>query len=115
MRLAHDLGDHRAQAPDLAIAERLVVREEGHHLLELGGGLGVRVLEAQGDAELEKIKAHANQLFSLEADDAAFGDSIFNAALAEVETYTSRDGGTGNYNQFWLADRDWNHRTPLIV
>ena len=71
--------------------------------------------ETLTDAEMAKLKERADELFSLEAGDAAFGDSIFNAALAEVDTYTSRDGGTGNYNQFWLAERDWDNRTSLIV
>ncbi|MEE2777533.1 MAG: hypothetical protein VYE73_12330 [Acidobacteriota bacterium] len=67
------------------------------------------------EAELVKLKAKANELFSLEAGDAAFGDSVFNAALADAESFTSRDSGTGNYNQFWLAERDWDNRTSLIV
>ncbi|MDX1382487.1 MAG: hypothetical protein R3190_02530 [Thermoanaerobaculia bacterium] len=67
------------------------------------------------DAELASLKARAEELFAVDAGDAAFGDSIFNAALSEAETFTSRDGGTGNYNQFWLVERDWDHRTSLIV
>ena len=27
----------------------------------------------------------------------------------------SYDPSTGNYNQFWMADREWDHRTALIV
>ena len=28
---------------------------------------------------------------------------------------TSYDPTTGNYNQFWMADRDWDNRTALII
>src|SRR5205807_2603002 len=28
---------------------------------------------------------------------------------------TSSDAGTGNYNQFWIADRDFDNRTSLIT
>jgi hypothetical protein len=27
----------------------------------------------------------------------------------------SYDPTTGNYNQFWMADREWDHRTSLII
>ena len=67
------------------------------------------------DAELAGIQSRANELFALDAGDAAFGDTVFSAALAEVESFTSTDAGTGNYNQFWLVERDWDNRTSLIV
>ena len=28
---------------------------------------------------------------------------------------TSYDPTTGNYNQFWMADREWDNRTSLII
>ena len=65
--------------------------------------------------ELAALQARATDLFSLESGDAAFGDSVFAAALAEADSFTSRDAGTGNYNQFWLVERDWDNRTSLIV
>ena len=65
--------------------------------------------------ELAALQLRADELFSQDSGDAAFGDSVFAAALAEAETFTSRDSGTGNYNHFWLVERDWNNRTSLIV
>jgi hypothetical protein len=67
------------------------------------------------DEEVAALQARAGELFSTESGDAAFGDSVFAAALAEAETFTSRDAGTGNYNHFWLVERDWDNRTSLIV
>ena len=71
--------------------------------------------ETLTDEEVAALQARAGELFSNESDDAAFGDSVFAAALAEAETFTSRDTATGNYNQFWLVERDWDNRTSLIV
>ena len=65
--------------------------------------------------ELVRLKARAGDLFSDDSGDAAFGDSVFSAALAEENDFTSTDSGTGNYNHFWLVERDWDNRTSLIV
>lgn len=67
------------------------------------------------DEELSAIQSRAAELFALDADDAAFGDSVFTAALAEVQNFTSNDRATGNYNQFWMVERDWDNRTSLIT
>ena len=66
------------------------------------------------DEEVAALTQHARELFNGETD-AAFGDSVFNAALAESQGFTSSDAGTGNYNQFWLVDRDFENRTSLVV
>ena len=67
------------------------------------------------DEERAKLAAKARELFSGDGD-AAFGDSVFTTALAEAEDYASTDGGTGNYNGFWVAQREFNDsRTSLIV
>jgi hypothetical protein len=66
------------------------------------------------DAELAALKQRAAELFSGDGD-AAFLDSLYTAALSDAKKYTSNDGGTGNYNQFWLADRWFDHRTSLVV
>ena len=71
--------------------------------------------ETLTDAELASMKQRAESLFALDSDDAGFGDSVFNAALNEAESFTSTHAGTGNYNQFWVAERDWDKRTSLIV
>jgi hypothetical protein len=73
------------------------------------------------DEEVATLAARAAELFDGETD-AAFGDSVFRAALADRQEYQSGDGvtketpkGTGNYNQFWLIDRWFDNRTSLIV
>ena len=71
--------------------------------------------ETLTDEEVAALQARAGELFSSESGDAAFGDSVFAAALAEAETFSSRDTQTGNYNQFWMVERNWDNRTSLIV
>ena len=69
------------------------------------------------NAELEELKT----LVAKNADDG--GDAIFQSqvqlALDAKEkgkfNQTSYDPTTGNYNQFWMAGRDWDTRTSLIV
>ncbi len=67
------------------------------------------------EEELARVEATANALFAQDAGDAAFGDQFFNVALTGADSFTSTDGGTGNYNQFWLVEREFNDRTSLIV
>lgn len=73
------------------------------------------------DQELASLKENAATLFDGETD-AAFGDSVFVAALTGAKEYQSRDGvtaetprGTGNYNHFWLVERTFDNRTSLII
>ena len=47
--------------------------------------------------------------------DAAFGDGVFQAALANVDEIQSFDGGTGNYSTAWMVERDFDNRTSLIT
>ena len=69
------------------------------------------------DAEVEELK----QLVAKSIDqggDAIFG-SFIQLALNLKDTgkfnQTSYDPTTGNYNQFWMADRVWDNRTSLIT
>jgi hypothetical protein len=66
------------------------------------------------DQELAALKEAAGQLFA-GGGDAAFGDQVFETALAKAKSFTSSDGKTGDYNHFWLADRHFDNRTSLIV
>ena len=73
------------------------------------------------EEEVATLAARAAELFNGETD-AAFGESIFRAALADQQDFQSGDGvteetpqGTGNYNQFWLIDRWFDNRTSLII
>src|SRR2546422_3396203 len=65
------------------------------------------------DQEVTALKDAAARLFAV-GGDAAFGDQVFEAALANATSFTSTDK-TGDYNHFWLADRDFDNRTSLIT
>ncbi len=74
------------------------------------------------DEEVATLQTRAARLFGADAGDAAFGESVFRAALTGAEEHRSGDGvtaetpqGTGNYNHFWLIDRWFDNRTSLIV
>jgi hypothetical protein len=70
------------------------------------------------DQELTELK----EIVAKQADSSG-GDAIFQnqvqLALDAKEKgkfdQTSYDPTTGNYNQFWMADRDWDTRTSLII
>ena len=66
------------------------------------------------EEELAALKQRAADLFSSDGGDAAFSDQVFVAVATGAEEFTSSDGGTGNYNQFWLADREFDSRTSLV-
>jgi len=65
--------------------------------------------------EFAALKERAAELFGSESGDAAFSDQVFIAVATGIESFTSSDGGTGNYNQFWLADREFENRTSLVT
>ena len=66
------------------------------------------------DEDLAELKAAAADV-TASGLDAQFGDQLVQAALAGISDADSYDT-TGNYNQFWLADRNFEHnRTSLII
>ena len=67
------------------------------------------------DEELARLEARYAEIFASGESDAAFADSVFTAALGDDDSFSSRDTATGNYNQFWLVDRDFDNRTSLVV
>ena len=67
------------------------------------------------DEELARLEARYAEIFASGESDAAFADSVFTAALGDDDAFSSRDTATGNYNQFWLVDRDFDNRTSLVV
>jgi len=71
---------------------------------------GKQFLNDQEMAALKKAVANA---VSDEAD-AVFGDSLVLAAIAN-EKGRSFEPSTGNYNNFWLVERDVDNRTSLIT
>ena len=66
------------------------------------------------DAELDDLKRAAAEV--VEGDgDAQFGDGLVLAALDHVKDAVSSDPTTGNYNQFWVTEREFENRTSLIT
>ena len=65
------------------------------------------------DAEVAVLKRRAAELFNGETD-AAFGDSVYLAVLKEATDFKSTDK-TGNYNHFWIVEREFDNRTALIT
>ena len=64
--------------------------------------------------DLAELKAAAADV-TASGLDAQFGDQLVQAALAGISDADSYDT-TGNYNQFWRADRNFEHdRTSLII
>ena len=63
--------------------------------------------------ELAALKAAAVQATD-PGQDALFGDQLVLAAIAG-EKGESYDPGTGNYNQFWIVERDFSNQTSLVV
>ena len=66
------------------------------------------------DEELAEFRAAAADV-TASGLDAVFGDQLALAALAGITDVDSYDPGTGNYNQFWLVERDFDTRTSLVV
>jgi hypothetical protein len=67
------------------------------------------------DDEVAAMKERAALLFANDAGDAAFGEEVFEAVVAEAPDFSSSDTETGNYNQFWVVERDFDNRTSLVV
>ena len=65
------------------------------------------------DEELADLKAAAAAVIASGLD-AQFGDQLVLKALEGLTDADSYDT-TGNYNQFWMADRDFTHQTSLVV
>jgi hypothetical protein len=66
------------------------------------------------DEELSQVMAAAAEATD-PGQDALFGDQLILAAIERTEG-KSYDPTTGNYNQFWIADRVFNtNRTSLVI
>ena len=69
------------------------------------------------DAEVRELQAVVAR-YASESGDAIFGDLVQLALSAKDSgnfDQTSYDPSKGNYNQFWMAERDWDNRTSLII
>jgi hypothetical protein len=69
------------------------------------------------DAEVDELKALAAKSVD-QGGDAIFGNfvqQLLDARDRGEYKQVSYDPTTGNYNQFWMADREWDNRTSLII
>jgi hypothetical protein len=70
------------------------------------------------DQEVAAFKKKAAELFNGQGD-AAFGDTVFQTVLANVNGtksgFKSIDGDTGDYSSVWTVEREWDNRTSLIT
>lgn len=65
-------------------------------------------------AEVAEYQAKHDELFD-GGGEAAFGDSVFQSVLANDQEHESYDPSTGNYNHFWVVEREFENRTSLII
>jgi hypothetical protein len=66
------------------------------------------------DEEVAALKRRSDELFGGDGD-AAFGDSVFTTVIKDAKTFKSTDTQTGNYNHFWIVDRNFENRTSLVT
>src|SRR5437870_5323998 len=66
------------------------------------------------DAEIAQLQQVAAKITENDGD-AQFGDGFIQAILAGIEKPNSYDPGTGNYNQFWVVERDWHDRRTSLI
>jgi len=70
------------------------------------------------DAEVEKMRQKAKELFTGKSD-AVFFDGFYPAVLDNVlglrQGFKSSDGETGDYGSEWNDERKWENRTSLIT
>ncbi|MEE2778818.1 MAG: hypothetical protein VYE73_18915 [Acidobacteriota bacterium] len=69
--------------------------------------------ETLSDAELQDLIKAAQEV-SGPGEDALFADQLVLAAI-EKDKAKSYDPATGNYNGFWVSDRDFSNRTSLVT
>lgn len=67
------------------------------------------------DQEMAELKRVSDEITANDGD-AQFGDGLVLAAIEKISKPGSYDPGTGNYNQFWIVDREFaDRRTSLIT
>jgi len=66
------------------------------------------------DAEVAELQKVAAQIYENDGD-AQFGDGLILAVLNRITKPGSYDPGTGNYNQFWIVERDWHDRRTSLI
>jgi hypothetical protein len=70
--------------------------------------------ERLSEAEIAELQKGAAQIQENDGD-AQFGDGLILAVLNHIANPKSYDPGTGNYNQFWVVERDWHDRRTSLI
>jgi hypothetical protein len=66
------------------------------------------------EAEVAELQQFAAKITENDGD-AQFGDGFILAVLNQIAKPGSYDPGTGNYNQFWVVERDWHDRRTSLI
>lgn len=66
------------------------------------------------EAEIAELQRFAAKITENDGD-AQFGDGFILAVLNQIAKPGSYDPGTGNYNQFWVVERDWHDRRTALI
>src|SRR3954464_5953255 len=66
------------------------------------------------EADIAELQTFARQITENDGD-AQFGDGFINAVLNRIAKPGSYDPGTGNYNRFWVVERDWHDRRTALI
>jgi hypothetical protein len=66
------------------------------------------------DQEMEQLKKRAADLYNGKQAGDILGDRLIQEILKDPDLRPF-DADTGNYNSFWVVDRDWDNRTSLIT
>ncbi|HMB81500.1 MAG TPA: hypothetical protein VKI43_15580, partial [Vicinamibacterales bacterium] len=66
------------------------------------------------EVEIAELQRFAAQITENDGD-AQFGDGFILAVLNQIAKPGSYDPGTGNYNQFWVVERDWHDRRTSLL
>jgi hypothetical protein len=68
------------------------------------------------DKDVSQLKKRAQDLLDSSQAGEIIGDSLIRKALADPNYNNGFDKDTGDYNSFWITDRDWSdRRTSLII
>lgn len=70
--------------------------------------------ETLTDAEMAQLRQVADEIRANDGD-AQFGDGLVLAAIEKISKPGSYDPSTGNYNQFWIVDREFSDRRTALI
>jgi len=67
------------------------------------------------DEDISRLKKRAAELLDSSQAGEIIGDSLIRKALEDPNYNNGFDKDTGNYNSFWIVDRDWSDRRTSLI